>query len=83
MTLDITTKTPKLTRRSMQAPTFKAECFFCERSEDIINRQTVELDRNVCKMAEALEDSKILAKLAEGDVCNQGGLSQEMFNGLL
>ena len=53
----------------MQAPTFTADCFFCEGSEDLINCQTVELDRNVRKMAEALGDSKILAKLAEGDMC--------------
>ena len=52
----------------MQAPTFTADCFFCEGSEDLINCWIVELDQNVHKMAEALGDSKLLAKLAEGDM---------------
>ena len=56
----------------MQAPTFTVKCFFCEGDENdgnLIKCQTLELDRNVRSMAEKLNDSKLLAKLAEGDMC--------------
>ena len=62
-------KDAKVTRRSMQAPTFTGACFFCEGEEDLKQCRTLELDRNVRKMAQALEDSKVLAKLAAGDMC--------------
>lgn len=35
---------------------------------DLVHCRTLELDRNVRKMAEALGDTKLLAKLAEGDI---------------
>ena len=62
-------KNAKLTRRLMQAPTFTDTCFFCEGKENLIHCRTMELDRNVRKMALVLEDSKVLAKLAAGDMC--------------
>ena len=59
----------KVTRQSMQARTFTAACSFCEGKGDLIQCRSLELDCNVQKMAEVLKDSKLLAKLAEGDMC--------------
>ena len=59
----------KVTRQSMQARTFTDACFLCEGKGDLIHCRSLELDRKVQKMAEVLKDSKLLTKLAEGDVC--------------
>ena len=57
---------PKATRQSIQAPTFTTACFFCKGKENLILCETLNLDNNVRKMAEAMGDSKLLSKLAAG-----------------
>ena len=63
------TVSPKKTRRSFSATNFLDNCFFCNSEEGILFKcATTSLSKHVNVWATYLKDSKLLAKLSEGDM---------------
>ena len=64
---DITS--PKPRRQSEQSQNFSAFCFFCDHEGGSLHQcQTLHLNNQVYKIVEAPSDTKLLAKLSEGDM---------------
>ena len=64
-------ETPCSTRRILSTPNYSDNCFFCDQIDDTVNLhqcQTLSLDKHVRKMAQELVDTKLLAKLSEGNM---------------
>ena len=65
------TSVGRSTRRKIEIRTFSQTCFFCEVNGDAENLhicQTLKLSEKVKSMAIELGDSKIVAKLSQGDM---------------
>ena len=63
--------TPRSSRRSLVAKNFIDKCFFCDDIKDtdtLHDCQTLYLDMRIRKIAQDMSDSKLLSKLAEGDM---------------
>ena len=56
------------TRKYFEAATFNNACFFCEEKENLHAVTSLSFDESIRKMATQLEDSKLIAKLAAGDM---------------
>ena len=70
---DCETVSPVKTRRSLGSTPEQSKtvlvCFFCEQSSGSLHRaSTTNIDQNVRQCATVLRDSKLLAKLASGDM---------------
>ena len=62
-------QSPKKTRRSFSATNFVDYCFFCDNGNgSLLSCRSKNLDKHVSEWAEYLRDSKLLAKLSEGDM---------------
>ena len=64
-------ETPQCSRNTVSANNFKEKCFFCDKVEacgTLHSCQTLYLDMRVRKIAHELADTKLLAKLSEGDM---------------
>ena len=60
---------PKITRRSFNASNFSKSCFFCDGSDEtLIDCRSMSLCAHVKLWAKGLNDSRLLAKLSEGDM---------------
>ena len=60
---------PKKTRSSFNATNFVDKCFFCDSGDGILSKcATKSLNKHVNSWARFLKDSKLLAKLSEGDM---------------
>ena len=60
---------PKKTCRSFSATNFVDYCFFCDDGNGtLLSCRSKNLDKHVSEWAEYLRDSKLLAKLSEGDM---------------
>ena len=66
---DVPAKNARLTRQQISAPNFTNTCFFCEKGDNLHSCQTFSLDRQIRIMAETVQDTKLIAKLSEGDMC--------------
>ena len=59
------------TWRILSIPNYYDNCLFCDQTDDAVNLhrcKTLSLDKRVRKMAQGLVDTKLLAKLSEGDM---------------
>ena len=59
------------TWRILSIPNYYDNCLFCDQTDDAVNLhrcKTLSLDKRVRKMAQGLVDTKLLAKLNEGDM---------------
>ena len=64
-------KPSRSTRRNTTTHNFSGNCFFCDKEDEEIELhlcQTLYLDMRVRKIAHELNDTKLLAKLSEGDM---------------